>query len=124
MSDGGRIRRFKKGINAERYAALWLRCKGYQILETRYKTPVGEIDLIARRGKTYAFIEVKARANFTKAKESITPHQRRRIERAASLFASNIKATNSVGAPLLRFDAILVSGWKIKHLESAWRMSE
>ena len=119
MADGGRIRRFKKGINAERYAALWLRCKGYQILETRYKTPVGEIDLIARRGKTYAFIEVKARANFTKAKESITPHQRRRIERAASLFASNIKSD-----PNLRFDAILVSGWKLKHIVSAWRMGE
>ncbi len=119
MASKRRIAGFKKGIKSERYAAFYLRLKGYRILKQRYKTPVGEIDLIARRGKTIAFIEVKARKNFAGAIESITPHQRRRIERAASLFASTIK-----GGTLLRFDALLVSGWKIKHLLSAWRMGE
>ena len=119
MSKGGRIARFQKGINAERYAAFILKLKGYRILERRYKTPVGEIDLIARRGKTTAFIEVKARKDFIQAKESITAHQRRRIERAASLYMSKLK-----GNPHLRFDAILVSGWKLKHLVNAWRVGE
>lgn len=115
----GRIARFKKGINAERYAAFYLKLFGYRILERRYKTPVGEIDLIAQRGRTVVFIEVKARDNFISAKESITPHQRRRIERAASLYTSKLKSN-----PRLRFDAILVTGWKLKHIVSAWRFGE
>lgn len=119
MIKGKRIARFKKGLKAERYAALYLKLFGYRILGRRYKTPVGEIDLIARRGRTVVFVEVKARDNFISAKESITPHQRRRIERAASLYASKIK-----GSPRLRFDAILVSGWKLKHIVSAWRHGE
>jgi len=114
-----RIARFKKGIKAERFAALFLMIKGYKILEKRYKTPVGEIDLIARRGNTVAFIEVKARKNITLAKESITPHQRRRIERAASLYNSKLSSNN-----ILRFDAILVSGWRLKHIKNAWRLGE
>lgn len=119
MADKGRIARFKKGLHAERYASAYLMLKGYRILEQRYKTPVGEIDIIARRGKTFVFIEVKARTDITKAIESITPHQRRRIERAASLYASNLKAN-----PPLRFDAVLVAGWKLKHIRSAWRYGE
>lgn len=115
----GRIARFKKGLKAERYAALYLNLFGYRILEQRYKTPVGEIDLIARRGRTVVFIEVKARANLISAKESITPHQRRRIERAASLYMRKLK-----GDDLLRFDAILVSGWKLKYIKGAWRHGE
>ncbi len=119
MADRGRIARFKRGLQAERYARFYLMLKGYRILEQRYKTPVGEIDIIAKRGKTFAFIEVKARTDITKAIESITPAQRRRIERAASLYASNLKAN-----PPLRFDAILVSGWKLRHIVSAWRHGE
>lgn len=119
MADKGRIARFKKGLNAERYASVYLMLKGYRILEQRYKTPVGEIDIIARRGKTFVFIEVKARTNITKAIESITPTQRRRIERAASLYASKLR-----GDAPLRFDAVLVSGWRLKHIVSAWRYGE
>ncbi len=119
-----RIANFKKGINSERYAALYLKLFAYRILEQRYKTPVGEIDLIARRGNVIVFIEVKARANFISAKESITPNQRRRIERAASLYASKFKGMNTKEGPRLRFDAILVSGWKLKHIVSAWRFGE
>lgn len=119
MADKGRIARFKKGLQAERYARFYLMLKGYHILEQRYKTPVGEIDLIARRGKVFVFIEVKARRNITKAIESITPHQRRRIERAASLYASRLKSN-----PPLRFDAVLVAGWKLRHIVSAWRYGE
>lgn len=67
-------------------AAWYLRAKGYRILASRYKTPVGEIDLIAKRGKTLAFCEVKYRANERAAREAITAHQRRRIERAATAY--------------------------------------
>ena len=49
------------GRRAETLAAWYLRLKGYRIIESRYKTPVGEIDLIARRWGTTVFVEVKAR---------------------------------------------------------------
>ena len=50
------------GRRAETLAAWWLRLKGWRILATRARTPVGEVDLVARRGRTLAFVEVKARA--------------------------------------------------------------
>lgn len=56
-----RQRAERRGRRAEKIAAWFLRAKGYAVLARRYKTPVGEIDLVARRGRTLAFVEVKAR---------------------------------------------------------------
>ena len=58
-----RRRAERGGRRAEALAALWLRLKGWTILARRVRTPVGEVDLIARRGRTIAFVEVKARAS-------------------------------------------------------------
>jgi putative endonuclease len=55
------------GRRAESLAAWWLRLKGWRILARRVRTPVGEIDLVARRGRTIAFVEVKARATAVQA---------------------------------------------------------
>lgn len=104
---------------AELLGACILRTKGYRILARRYRVPVGEIDLIARRGGTLAFIEIKARAEHAAAVEAISPRQRARIERAASLFlAQNPRLANLS----LRYDAILVAPWRWpRHLRDAWR---
>ncbi len=78
-----RRRAERRGMRAEWVAAWWLRAKGYRILEHRYKSPVGEIDLIVRRGRHLAFVEVKARRSRDRALESLSAHQRRRIVHAA-----------------------------------------
>ena len=56
-----RVRAYRRGVFAETAAALMLRLKGYAIVARRYKTPVGEIDLVALKGKRLAFLEVKRR---------------------------------------------------------------
>lgn len=100
-----RFAHYRRGLHAETLAALWLRLKGYGILERRYKTPVGEIDLIARRGKTIAFVEVKARKTFAEAAESIHPRNRQRIIRAAQFY---LAAHPEFHHTTLRFDAVLI----------------
>jgi putative endonuclease len=96
----------RRGRRAEFVAICLLRLKGYHLLASRYRTPVGEIDLIVRRGGVVAFVEVKNRATLDEAAEAVAPHGRRRIARAAHLWL----ARNPAAAELtLRFDAILVA---------------
>ena len=109
-----------RGRCAESLAALMLRLKGYAILTRRYRCPVGEIDLVARRGHTLAMVEVKARASAEDAAFAITPHQQKRIARAADHFlAANPRYTGFK----LRFDAVLsVPGRWPRHVPDAWRI--
>ena len=74
------------GRSAELIALWALRLKGWRLLARRYKTHVGEVDLIMRRGDVTAFIEVKARENAQFAAESVLPAQQTRIAHAASLY--------------------------------------
>lgn len=107
-----------QGHLAEFLAAWALRLKGYRILRRRYKTPLGEIDLIAARGKTLVAVEVKYRSCYTQAVEAITAHQQRRIERALACYLQRLQWTPEN----IRFDAILLSPYKWpRHLVSAWR---
>lgn len=76
----------RQGQWAERLAEILLRLKGYRILDRRYKTKLGEIDLIARRGKRLAFVEVKRRPSQDQALDAITPRLRARVRRAAELW--------------------------------------
>lgn len=78
-----RQRRFKLGLRGETLAALYLRAKGYRVLSRRYKTPVGEIDIVAARGRRLAFVEVKRRASLEDAANAVTPQAQRRMIRAA-----------------------------------------
>ena len=96
----------RRGRRAE-LAAVWLlRLKGFRVIARRYRTPVGEIDLIARRGHLVAFVEVKSRATLAEAAEAVAPAGRQRIARAASLWL----ARNPAAAQLtLRFDAVLLA---------------
>ena len=115
MSDAGDYGRF-----AEVRCALGLRLKGYRILARRQDAvALGEIDIIARRGRTLAFVEVKARQSLEEALESVSARQRARIRNAAELYL----ATRPQLAPLeVRFDVMLIAGWRWpKHLIDAWR---
>jgi putative endonuclease len=113
---------YDRGLKAEKIAALYLRVKGYKILHQRYKTPFGEIDLIAQKGNVTAFVEVKARSTQAKALESLTPIMRRRIERAAGYFAARQSAVLHRTLHDLRFDLITLSTpLRIHHLDNAWR---
>jgi putative endonuclease len=75
--------RLRRGTGAELIASLLLRAKGYRILARRHRTPFGEVDLIAVRGRRLAFVEVKRRATLADAEAALTPHQAARIGRAA-----------------------------------------
>ena len=78
-----RRRRFTVGLRTETIAALLLRAKGYRVLARRFKTPVGELDIVALRGRRLAFIEVKRRATIESAADALTPTAQRRLVRAA-----------------------------------------
>ncbi len=72
----GKRQKAEQGGRLAELAALWtLRAKGYRLLARRYKTPVGEIDLIMRRGNLTAFIEVKRRSDADQAIFSVSHRQ-------------------------------------------------
>ena len=108
------------GLRAESIAALLLRLKGYRLLDRRFPAAGGEIDLVARRGATIAFVEVKARDDLDVAAEAITEAKRRRIGRAARVWL----ARNPWAAALnLRGDAVFVAPGRLpRHLASAYRL--
>jgi putative endonuclease len=83
-----RVRRYRRGRLSEAIAAAALIAKGYRILARRVRTPYGEIDLIAVRGRRIAFVEVKRRSSRAEAEAGITPRQARRIARAAEFWLS------------------------------------
>ena len=110
---------YQRGHAAERRCALLLRLKGWRILARRYRTPVGEIDLLAKREQIVAAIEVKARHSLMEALEAVMPHQRHRTERAAAAFLSQHPKWRNLD---FRFDvmAVIPRQWP-KHLTDAWR---
>ena len=104
QESGARSR--KEGRFAEAVAALWLMLKGYQILGFRLKTPAGEIDLLARKGKTLAVVEVKRRASVEIALASVSSTQRDRLLRAARALASRRSGLRQLA---LRMDLIALA---------------
>ncbi|MGI8525811.1 MAG: YraN family protein [Pseudolabrys sp.] len=113
-----RVAAFRFGISAESRAAAYLVAKGYRILARRWKSPLGEIDIVARRRKTLIFVEVKARASLDEAAEAVTDRQRSRIAAAAEVWL----ATNPQPSVLdMRFDAMLVAPGKLpRHIQAAF----
>lgn len=108
------------GLKAESIAALVLRLKGYTILARRFVVSGGEIDLIARRGGSIAFVEVKARADLEVATIAISATKQRRIARAARVWLTR----NPWAAGLtLRGDAVFVARGRLpRHTPSAYTL--
>jgi putative endonuclease len=106
----------RTGRTAEWFASAWLRLKGWRILERRFRTPVGEIDLVARRGGTVAFVEVKARPSRAAGLEAVAARQRRRWRRAAEFWLTRQPAHPQL---TLRFDLVVIVPWRLPlHLEN------
>jgi len=101
-----RVAAFRTGLSAESRAAAYLMAKGYRILAKRFRTPHGEIDLVAKRRNLIAFVEVKARASLDEAAYAVTPRQRARIIDAAQAW---LVAHPEHAELELRFDAMLIA---------------
>ncbi len=108
----------RDGHRWEAIAAWLLRLKGYRILARNWRSPMGEIDLIARRGATLAFIEVKVRATQDSAAAALRPQQQARIARAALLY---LQANPRLAGCEIRLDALLCApGTWPRHIKQAW----
>lgn len=107
----------KRGRQAEKTAARFLRLKGWRILDERVKTPRGEVDLIAKRGGLVAFVEVKAR---TKAADLETSIDQRRLQRVADA-AEILYAEYCTKGEDMQIDVILVAPRRMPvHLKNVW----
>lgn len=104
--------RDRGGRRAEWIAALALSLRGYRILARRARTPLGEIDLVAVRGRRLAFVEVKRRATREAAEAAVTAAQRARIRRAADLWLARNARYQSHE---LGFDILFLIGRRWPH---------
>ncbi|MEM9740285.1 MAG: YraN family protein [Pseudomonadota bacterium] len=120
MARSDRIAAERWGRLAESFAAVALQLKGYRILARRVRNAHGEVDLIARRGRTFAFIEVKARPTVAAALEAVSQHAWLRISGAAEAWASHhMPLKRDFG---WRYDVVSVRPWRWpKHLRDVWR---
>lgn len=98
-------------------AALYLMLKGYRIQTIRYKTKVGEIDLVAKKGEYLCFVEVKYRQSIDDALAAVRPQSQARIRRASEHYLLGKGAESSS----VRFDVIgLTPQFKIRHEKNAF----
>lgn len=108
----------------EECACAYLRERGFQILERNLRTPLGEIDLIARQGRSLVFVEVKTRrtTHFGVPQESVTARKQRQIIRSAQWYLGNGRFAGLQP----RFDVVAVlaapSGPRIDHIANAFTL--
>ena len=107
----------QQGRHGERIAAWWLRLQGWRIVGERVRTGRGEIDLVARRGKTLTFVEVKTRGDPAALALAIDDYRLRRVVAAAEALLPRYGA----GAEEIRIDVMLVRPWRLPiHLKNVW----
>jgi putative endonuclease len=103
----------------EALCAWQLRLAGYRIIGRDVRTPVGEIDLVARRGTLLVFVEVKRRASLADALAALLPIQQTRIARAAGAF---LQRRPDLSDCAVRFDLVAVTPWRVpRHVADVWR---
>lgn len=107
----------KRGRGAETLACWYLRLKGWRILARRARVPGGEVDIVARRGRTLAFVEVKARASAEAAALALDQYRLRRVAVAAERLAPRyLREGDDV-----RIDALFVVPRRLpRHLPNVW----
>ncbi len=99
-------------------AAWWLRLHGWRILAQRVRVHAGEVDLVARRGRIVAMVEVKTRQRADDLATAIDAHRLRRVAAAATVIAARYMQAGDD----LRIDVMLVTGgWRITHLPHVWQ---
>lgn len=106
--NGRRKKAHRRGRVAEYLAALYLMVKGYRILALRYRTPLGEIDIIARKGDLVAMVEVKARKAETMAVDAVSFESQKRIRAAADIWRTRMRGTANLS---VRFDIVAILPW-------------
>ena len=113
---------FQVGVSAESRAAAYLTGRGYAIAARRFKSPVGEVDIVARRGGELVFVEVKARARLDDAALSVTPRQQKRIVAAAEAWLADHPDDAQRN---ISFDVILVGrDGGARHIAAAFDATE
>ena len=113
-----RAEREARGRRGERLAAWFLRLHGWRIVARRVKTPRGEIDLVARRGRTVALVEVKWRATAAERDYAIDEYRLRRVAAAAEAVAHRFLREGD--SP--RIDVLLLApGRWPRHIVNAWQ---
>jgi putative endonuclease len=116
-----RVAAFNTGLSAESRAAALLLAKGYRILARRFRTPHGEIDIVAKKRNLIAFVEVKARTSLDDAAYAVTPRQQARITDAAQAW---LMAHPEHAEFDLRFDVVLIAPRHLpRHLLAAFDAS-
>ena len=107
-----------KGDTGEEMACKYLKDIGYQIIKRNYKTKLGEIDVIAKDGDRFVFVEVKMRqtARFGMPREMVTVSKQKTIRKVAELY---LKTTGNLSSPS-RFDVIEILAGEITHLKGAF----
>ena len=107
----------RRGRWGEKIAALWLWAHGWHILKTRARVPMGEVDLIARRGRTLAFIEVKTRKKAADLSTAMDAYRLRRVAAAAQALAP----LHARPGDSIRIDVILIAPFALpQHLPNVW----
>lgn len=107
-----------RGRKAERRAAWWLRLHGWRILGERLRVPAGEVDLVARRGRTLAFIEVKWRERPEELDFAIDEYRLRRVAAAAEMLSTRFARPRDT----IRVDVMLLAPGRLpRHLVHVWQ---
>ena len=107
----------RRGRLGESLAALYLQLQGWRIVARRVRTHIGEVDLVARRGRTTLFVEVKTRATAAELDLAIDRHRLSRVASAATLLAPRFARSGDD----LRIDVILLAPWTLpRHIRNAW----
>jgi putative endonuclease len=107
----------RRGRLGEGVAAWWLRLHGWRILGSRMKTKLGEVDIVARRGRMIAFVEVKTRRSARELDTAIDAYRLRRVAVAARLLAPRYQRPHDD----IRIDVILLAPWNWpRHLTNVW----
>ena len=107
----------RRGRRAETYAAWWLRLHGWRILGRRVRVYGGEVDLVARRGRTLAFVEVKARATVEAADWAVEERHLRRVAMASEVLTARF----GKGCDTVRIDLVLIVPGRLpRHKVNVW----
>ncbi len=114
-----RKKREAKGRRAELFACIWLKLKGYHILATRVRMHTGEIDIIAKKRKLIAFVEVKARKTTEIGQRAVSDQSWRRISRTAEIWMSYNRKYSGYN---WRYDLVVLPQLALPvHFRDYWR---